>query len=370
MPFYRGLSQALTDGTVTVFSERRAQGVEDALGTAVEFGNCTLRGFGRGASGKLLVLDVPKEAFDSDVVVLPWNARVVNLKALVAKAKIAGCRTLLWGHGVSQSQSRIRDVIRDFVATKSDGLVVYGQQAAKLLRARRQLRNLPIYVAPNALGQEEVIALSTKLKVGGQLREFQDGLGLVKGRTLLFVSRLLPENRVDLLLRAVVELSASLAGVKCVVVGDGPDRGRLEALALELGIAQQVLFVGAVYDEAKLAPYMLSSSAFCYPSNMGLSILHAFSYGLPVIAGDDATQHGPEFVALQDGRNGLKFRHGDVHGLVKCLKDVLGNQDLQGVLSAESLRTAQVDYSMTAMVRGFHDAIKSVALAQDEKLAA
>ena len=40
--------------------------------------------------------------------------------------------------------------------------------------------------------------------------------------------------------------------------------------------------LGSIYDEIELAPWFLTADAFVYPENIGLSILHAFGYGLPV----------------------------------------------------------------------------------------
>ncbi|HEY6508919.1 MAG TPA: glycosyltransferase, partial [Vicinamibacterales bacterium] len=68
--------------------------------------------------------------------------------------------------------------------------------------------------------------------------------------TLLFVGRLVAYKGVDVLLRAMVGVRASL-----VLVGDGPLRRTLEALAVELGVAERVRFAGRVSDADRLAWY-------------------------------------------------------------------------------------------------------------------
>lgn len=69
-----------------------------------------------------------------------------------------------------------------------------------------------------------------------------------------------------------------------VVVGDGPQRESLEALAAELGIAAQVRFVGNRLD---VAPWMQSLDVFCLPSyaNEGVpqALMQAMACGLPVL---------------------------------------------------------------------------------------
>jgi glycosyltransferase involved in cell wall biosynthesis len=68
------------------------------------------------------------------------------------------------------------------------------------------------------------------------------------------------------------------------VVGDGPERGRLESLALELGISQQVSFAGFVRHAASLMP---RHRAFVHTARMesfGIVLIEAMAHGLPVFA--------------------------------------------------------------------------------------
>lgn len=133
--------------------------------------------------------------------------------------------------------------------------------------------------------------------------------------TLLFVGRLVGYKGLDVLLRALPGLDANT-----VIVGEGPLRPSLEALARELGIDDRVRFVGAVADDELLAWYY-ACDALVLPSAtrqeaFGMVQLEAMLCGRPVISTELGT--GVSWVN-QDGRTGLVVNPGDVAALRQAL---------------------------------------------------
>ncbi len=106
------------------------------------------------------------------------------------------------------------------------------------------------------------------------------------GRLVLFVSRLAREKNVDMLLHAFAD--ADDPALTMVIAGDGPARAELEELAVELGISQRVVFLGAV-AQASLPDLYASADAFVFPSTsetQGLVQAEALAAGAYVIAAD------------------------------------------------------------------------------------
>jgi len=107
----------------------------------------------------------------------------------------------------------------------------------------------------------------------------------------LFVSSLWPYKNCDGLLRAWALVRNELAGRQLAVVGGGRDADYIEqlhALAAELGIADDVVFVGAVPLEETVSFYR-AADVFVYPSlneTFGLPILEAMASGCPVVTSD------------------------------------------------------------------------------------
>jgi glycosyltransferase involved in cell wall biosynthesis len=135
----------------------------------------------------------------------------------------------------------------------------------------------------------------------------------------------------------------------------------LRALASALGVDAQLRWLGAIYEEAELAPWFLTASALVYPGSIGLSLLHAFGYGLPVITHDRLRQQNPEIAALIPGVNGLLHARGDAQGLAACADALLAGRALRALMSAAALHTVSETYGMPGMVRRFHAAIQAAA---------
>ena len=121
------------------------------------------------------------------------------------------------------------------------------------------------------------------------------------------VARLDPRKGMDLLLEAAALTLDRLPGLQILIVGDGPERGRLETLARVLGLEARVRLVG---EQRDVRPYLAALDLFAAPSRtegMGLAIVEALAAGVPVAA---ARVGGiPE--VLQDGAAGWLVDGGD-----------------------------------------------------------
>lgn len=108
---------------------------------------------------------------------------------------------------------------------------------------------------------------------------------------VLFVSSLWPYKNCEGLLRAFALAKPDLADRRLVVVGPGRDKtyvGELQALAAQLGIAQDVSWVGGVPLQETVDFYR-AADVFVYPSHnetFGLTILEAMACGCPVVTSD------------------------------------------------------------------------------------
>lgn len=120
------------------------------------------------------------------------------------------------------------------------------------------------------------------------------GAPAARGTFLLTVGRLVPYKRVDLAIRA-----AALLDMRLVIVGDGPERARLEAMA-----GSNCEFFGAASEE--VAGALLSTCAafvFCAEEDFGIAPLEANAHGAPVVA----LRKGAAIETIPDGVAGTFF---------------------------------------------------------------
>jgi phosphatidylinositol alpha-mannosyltransferase len=104
-------------------------------------------------------------------------------------------------------------------------------------------------------------------------------------RHVLYVGRIEPRKGVDRLVRAMAPVRDRIAGIRLVIVGDGPDRPAVESLARELGVS--VVFAGRVSD-GDLPAYYQAADVVCSPAlgdeSFGLVLLEAMAAGRPIVA--------------------------------------------------------------------------------------
>jgi glycosyltransferase involved in cell wall biosynthesis len=292
-----------------------------------------------------------------DVHILTWNTRYLSLIPTIRRGKKAKAGMICWGHGYSKNESRLRQWLRFKTAQMSDAIVLYSESVAESY-IERGIPSEKVFLALNSLDPGPIqAARDAVLADPDRQAAFCKEHGL-NGPVLLYVSRLYPENRVEMLMQSTKDLLAEFPTLKTVIIGVGPGLEAVEARAKELGIEEHVIFTGAVYGEENVAPWFAASDAFCYPENIGLSILHAMNHALPVVTSDKIEAQNPEIGALRDGENGLLYRDGDNADMTAKLRALLTDKELHSKLSAEAHRTATQDYSTDRMAVGMDAAIR------------
>lgn len=295
----------------------------------------------------------------SDVLILSWDLQYASLVPGLLRAKANGVRTILWGHGYSKNEASLRQRLRERVGKFADATLFYNQSTADQY-VERGFKSHRVFAAPNAIDQRPIqAALQHWTQRPGELNAFKEKNGINPGPVILFVSRLDPDNRLDLLLQSIQQLKTRFPDIQAVIIGKGDkELNKLKKIVGEFGIEKNVRFLGPIYDERQLAPWFMSAKLFCYPANIGLSILHAFGYGLPVITSDNRAAQNPEIESLQDGYNGLVYADGEADALAETLARVLDDPAMQQKLAANAHETATDTYSLTAMVDGMEAAIR------------
>lgn len=137
-----------------------------------------------------------------------------------------------------------------------------------------------IEIVPNAVDPGRFVARSQAARCQGRVL-----LGIPEStRVLGTVGRLVPVKNHRLLLYVLRELRGRLDDLTLVIIGEGPERRRLEALACELGIADGVVLTGERRDAEALLP---AFDVFCLSSlceGIPLTLLEAMAAGVPVVS--------------------------------------------------------------------------------------
>lgn len=154
--------------------------------------------------------------------------------------------------------------------------------------------------------------------------------GLADRPTIVCVSRLVQRKGQDVLISALPEIARRVPGAALLIVGTGPDMPRLQRLAATRGVADDVVFTGAVGAE-ELPGHYAAGDVFAMPcrtryagldvEGLGIVYLEASATGLPVLAGRSGG--APE--AVRDGVTGHVVDGGSVPDVARRLAELLGD---------------------------------------------
>jgi glycosyltransferase involved in cell wall biosynthesis len=135
------------------------------------------------------------------------------------------------------------------------------------------------------------------------------------------VGVLRPEKNLGLLLEAFARVQSLRPGMKLVIVGSGPERERLVARSVELGISSRCTFEPTTAD---VPAFMRAIDIFVHPSlSEGLpnAVMEAMACGCAVIA----SRVGGCAELIEHGRTGLLVPPGDLEALTACLASAIGD---------------------------------------------
>jgi glycosyltransferase involved in cell wall biosynthesis len=118
---------------------------------------------------------------------------------------------------------------------------------------------------------------------------------------LATVARFDPVKRLAVLLRAMPLIAARVPEARLLIVGDGPERDALRALARALDPDGRVVFAGAIPDAARVLPVVDLYVTAARREGLPLAVLEAMACGLPVLA----TRVPGHVDAVEEGRTGL-----------------------------------------------------------------
>jgi glycosyltransferase involved in cell wall biosynthesis len=174
----------------------------------------------------------------------------------------------------------------------------------------------------------------------------------------VFVGSLIPRKGVDLLLQAFARLGEPAGLLR--LVGDGPERERLEALAQNLGVRDRLEFIGQVAPE-QVAGHLAASQVFVLPSHSEGRpnvLLEAMAGGTAVVA----TRIAGVVDTLADGEQGWLCEPGDVDSLSAALGDALQRPEERRRRAAAARRRVEAEgWTWPAAAQRYADVFAAAA---------
>jgi len=236
-----------------------------------------------------------------------------------------------------------------------DSIVLRGFSAVvlvnPLMQSQKKIRAIPnsiLRVVPNGLGSSISRPDPKKIEL---IRNFRRHGPLVGA-----IGRLSKEKGFDLLIQAAACLKREGTGVRLLIIGEGPERARLESLIQIEGLNQDVLLIGYLSEANAYIPcfdVLVNSS---YSEGLPITILEAMRASCPIIASDLPSLR----YLLRDGDLGLLSKVGDSISFAHAIRNVITE-------SASARKRAHVakqifndHYNIKVMERAYRNVYESV----------
>ena len=288
-----------------------------------------------------------------DVLFVLGNPRIVSNVVLASLARGLSKPVVIWGQAHTAGAGPLTERLRLWWWRWFDNVFVYTDGEARWLKARGFERQHVVGMN-NGLDQRSIDEAAAGWDQQ-RLAAWRQREGVAERTQVLSCARLEPKNRFDIWLAAMPAVISRHPDLLWCVIGDGPERQGLEARARQLGVATHVRWLGTIFDEPGLAPWFLSSHLLVHPAGIGLTLLHAFGYGLPVVTHDDSGTQMPEFDAFVPGETGLLYRRGDVASLATAVCQCLADEPARLRMTERVREIARNQRNVQVMAERFAD---------------
>ena len=219
--------------------------------------------------------------------------------------------SIAWTHGWYGKETGLRKIIKKMYFKLFSKIMCYNEYSAKLM-VEQGFDNNRIFVIGNSLDSDNQKKIRKKLI---STNIYSDYFGN-HNPVIIYCGRIQKVKRLDILIKILELLNKKNFAVNLVFVGKDVDNVKLDEVAYQKGLSNQIWAYGPCYEEEKLGELFYNATVCVSPGNVGLTAIHALTYGCPVITHNDFPNQMPEFEAIIPGETGDFFKQGDINDLL------------------------------------------------------
>ena len=237
---------------------------------------------------------------DYDAYIFTGNPRALSTWVASISARLLGKKVYFWTHGMYGKETKTEMFLKKFFYSIPNGLFLYENHSKQILLSKGINRN-NLHVIYNSLDYDfHKEQRDKKIEKGVFKKHFNNDYPV-----LLFIGRLTPQKKLNQLFEALKLIESDTNRFNVVLIGNGEEMENLKLLSKS--IKSQTWFYGSCYDESVLSDLVFESDLCVSPGNVGLTVIHCFSYGTPVITHNNFAYQMPEAEAIISGENGDFF---------------------------------------------------------------
>lgn len=317
-------------------------------------------------NGKIFISKIFSKIKDlrPEIIISVFNVGNLNIYILFLLRKFLKFKIILWSFGYDpvrgfNPDKYFTDKIRLYLSQKADAVIFYWENGKEEVSRYSKVSG-HYFVAPNTLDTDKQTELKRKFEITGK-EKIKSELGVKEKFHFVYVGRLLEDKQIDLLLKAFSHLEKDTAEIRLTIIGDGPEKSTLENLSRELKL-KNIFFTGEITDDELTGKWIFISDAFVMPGRLGLSVVHTFCFGTPVISQKKEKHfHGEGIGYVKDGVNGFLAEDENISELAERMKRIISDPELSDRLRTNAFYSSQNECSAENMINGINSAVEYVS---------
>lgn len=261
-------------------------------------------------------------------IILQGDVYSLTVWAMLLRARQKKRSVYIWTHGAYGDETGLKRRIQVRMNKLATGTFLYGDHARQIL-IKWGVPAEKLHLIYNSLDYDHQLPIRQRMTQSDFYQQrFGNG-----NQNLVFIGRLTTVKKLHQVLKAVALLKEQGTEYNVTFVGEGDVRASLQELTKELGLEATTWFYGACYDEEQIAKLLYNADLCVSPGNVGLTAMHAMTFGCPVVSNDNFSAQMPEYEAIVDGVTGTFFKENDIESLAEAIQ-----RWLSGVTDREEVR--------------------------------
>lgn len=248
-------------------------------------------------------------------IIITGDTYCVNFWIFLVLSVFTKKRIHLWTHGAYGDEGSLKKFIMKMKFKLATTALLYGEYAKNII-TKWAVNPNKLFLVYNSLSYDEQIQLRKTIKATNVYTEHFKN----ENYNLIFTGRLTMAKKLDYIVEAIALLKERGEDCNVTFVGDGPMKEIIEKKAEEKGFSNNVWLYGACYDEKILSELIYNADLCVSPGFVGLTAMHAMTFGTPVISHDNFPKQAPEFEAIEKGETGDFFKENDVVSLTDTIQ--------------------------------------------------
>ncbi|HRJ98456.1 MAG TPA: glycosyltransferase [Ignavibacteria bacterium] len=313
-------------------------------------------------SGSVFISGILPKIFKykPETVISVFNVGNLNIYLLFLLRPFFNFKIILWSFGYDpvrgfDPSNSFTDKIRLKLSQKADSVIFYWDKGKDEVSKFSEKKD-HYFTAPNTLDTDRLFELKKKFDQKGK-DILKSELGIKEKYHFIYTGRLLKDKEADLLIKAFSIIDKKRNDCRLTIIGDGPEKEYLMKLSSEYGI-KNITFMNEILDDEITGKWIYASDVFVMPGRLGLSVVHSFSFGTPVISQfKEGYFHGEGIGYIKDGDNGILVKEGNEQDLSDKMEYIISSDEVVFKFKANAFETAVSNCSVGNMIKGFEDAV-------------